>query len=177
MNCAEWEERIALHAGGELTDGSVERHLAECPGCQVFASGMRQTVAALRADEREIGEAHYAAVRARVMAEVGRARRRWIWVWAAAAVCTAVVAGVGIERRMRVEELPMVARAAPVAPPVVARVRAPESPAVRAVKRAAMRHEERQKNLAAPEEVLVKIETDDPDVVLYWITETKGEYR
>ena len=26
------------------------------------------------------------------------------------------------------------------------------------------------------EEVLVKIETGDPDVVIYWIAETKGDY-
>ena len=51
MNCAEWEERIALHAGGDLAPGEaaeVERHLAECAGCQVFWSGMRESLAVLR---------------------------------------------------------------------------------------------------------------------------------
>ena len=47
MNCLDWEERIALHSGGDLTGAeadAVERHLADCAACQVFWSGLRQTL-------------------------------------------------------------------------------------------------------------------------------------
>jgi hypothetical protein len=94
MNCREWEERIA----GDLDDAAAARHLADCPGCQVFASGLRQTLEELRRahTEDEIAPAHYAAVRARVMAEL-RPRRRWGWVWAAVgAAATAVLVAVSV---------------------------------------------------------------------------------
>ncbi len=58
MNCAEWQERIALHAGGDLTQGEaepVERHVAECPGCQVFWSGMKESGGAARSTGRGAG--------------------------------------------------------------------------------------------------------------------------
>ncbi len=40
MRCEQWEERIALHAGGDVTGGDaaqVERHLAECAPCREFS--------------------------------------------------------------------------------------------------------------------------------------------
>jgi len=36
MNCADWEARVALHAGGDLTGAKaaeVEQHLGECSAC------------------------------------------------------------------------------------------------------------------------------------------------
>ena len=51
MNCSVWEERIALYQGGDLPSGQVqevERHLGECAGCQVFASGLKETLEVLR---------------------------------------------------------------------------------------------------------------------------------
>jgi hypothetical protein len=160
MNCQEWEERIA----GDFDDAAVARHVVECPACQVFASGLRQTLAELRtAHAEEIAPAHYAAVRARVLAEL-QPRRRWGWVWAAAGVAAAVVAVLSIVPRMRVAELPpreIVAAvpAAPVAP--VVRVAAAPAP---------------QKARVKTEEVVMKIETGNPDVVIYWIAEARGEY-
>ena len=167
MNCREWEERIA----GDLDDAAVGRHIAECPGCHVFASGLRQTLEELRQahTEEEVAPAHYAAVRARVMAEL-RPRRRWGWVWAAAGVAASVFVALSVESRMKVEELPRreIVAAAPPAPaaPVV-RQAEPETRAGRPVQRA--------RALRKTEEVVMKIETGNPDVVIYWIAEAKGE--
>ena len=167
MNCREWEERIA----GDLDDAAVGRHIAECPGCQVFASGLRQTLADLRRahTEEEIASAHYAAVRARVMAEL-RPRRPWGWVWAAAGVAAAVFVALSVESRMKVAELPQREIVAVVPPPPAApvvRQAEPETRAGRPVQRARAR--------AKTEEVVMKIETGNPDVVIYWIAEAKGE--
>src|SRR5690349_11245541 len=112
MNCATWEERIALYAGGDLKreeTAGVERHLAECPGCQIFASGLMEAMGAMRsAHAEEISPAHYTALRARVLAAVERERRGWrrLWVYAAAAALALVAVGVGL--RMRVADLPAV---------------------------------------------------------------------
>jgi hypothetical protein len=78
-----------------------------------------------------------------------------------------VAAAVGIRREMRVAELPLrVAAAVPPAPdaPVMTRRRLP------VVKRPVA-----PKTAAPAEEIVVKVETGDPDVVIYWITETKGD--
>jgi hypothetical protein len=171
MNCAEWEERIALYAGGDLSDGSVERHLSDCPGCQVFASGLRETLEFLREQEDGIAPAHYAAVRARVMGEVRRPRRSWVWGWAAVAACSVIVAGLGIRREMRVEELPVVAVRAPAAPVVGSASAA--LPARRATKRE--RRSQGAGSHGSGAQMVVKMESSDPDVVIYWITETRGD--
>jgi hypothetical protein len=182
MNCRDWEERIA----GDLDDAAAEAHIAECPGCQVFASGLRQTLAELRsAHAEEIAPAHYAAVRARVMAEL-RPRRRWGWIWAAAGVAAAVFIAVSVESRMKVQELPVVA----------VRVAVPPSPlpdgrgsggglsaeSGRGSLSAVSENGARRERVKAPrrraprEEIVMKIETGDPDVVIYWIAEAKGDY-
>jgi hypothetical protein len=169
MNCRDWEERIA----GDSDDPGVVRHLGDCVGCQVFASGLRQALETLRAAHAdEIPEAAYTAVRARVMAEL-RPRRRWGWVWAVAGAALVLVAVAGVERGMRVAELPAVA------------LRGPGAPELRAVAPRAAARKKPARKPAWPadsrryrtEEVLVKLETGDPDVVIYWIAETKGELR
>src|SRR5438105_195593 len=95
MNCKDWEERIALYAGGDLGAPQrleVERHLGDCAGCQVFASGLMDSLAWIReAHGEEVAPAHYAAVRSRVLAGVKQRRRR-LWVWGLAAASAACAA-------------------------------------------------------------------------------------
>jgi hypothetical protein len=165
MNCREWEERIA----GDPDDPGVVGHLADCPECQVFASGLREAIEWLREEHREeIAPGAYAAVRARVRSRL-RARRRWGWVWAAGVVAAGLVLGVGVRSKMQVDELPALALQVPGAPEVRASTE-PRMPARKPAWRAkgSLHHK--------AEEVLVKIETGDPDVVIYWIAETKGDY-
>jgi hypothetical protein len=175
MNCTEWEERVALYAGGDLdvrNATEVKRHLGDCPSCQLFASGLAESLACLKsAHAEEIAPAHYAALRARVMAAVDRDRRGlgWVWIFAATAVAAALLVAFGL--RLRVPELPPVAvRTA--RPPAgwEAVERRPASPPQRSI--AAWRPPRTQR---PQEQVLVKIETDDPDIVVFWIAETKGE--
>lgn len=159
MNCSDWEERIALYAGGDVSDG-VEAHLAECASCQLLLSGLRSSLELLREAHNEpVEAAHFAAVRARVLAELERGPARrwrfgWVYAMAAAAVVLLIVLWPRPELRLA---LPM-----PHAPaaPLVAKVPLPYHQA------------------AQPSEtVVLKIETDNPDVVIYWIAETKGETK
>ena len=98
MTCKDWEERIALHAGGDLPAADaaeLEAHMAACEGCRGVAGTYGAGLELLREAHREpIGEAHYAAVRARVLAELRQDRRpvgRRIWVGALVAATAAVV--------------------------------------------------------------------------------------
>ena len=168
MNCVEWEERIALYAGGDLAAAdarAVERHVAECAACQVLLSGLRESLALVRDAHREpVEAAHFAAVRARVLAELERApARRWRWAWlpapaAAAAMILAIVMWPRPELRLA---LPVPSTPAA---PAVAKVVLPPTPPPR---RAAQ----------PTETVVMQIETNNPDVVIYWIAESKGETR
>ena len=192
MNCRDWEERIALYAGGDLPAAQVaeaERHLADCPGCQLLAGGLRQGLGALReAHEEPLEEAHFAAVRARVLAELERERRpvwrrAWVYGLAAALVLAAMWAGrpknrVGprrIEDRLVAAVEPPPLPFQPVLRPIPA-VRAHgthrQPPPAPAGFDAAPAQPQAQE---ATGTLMVKLASDDPTVAIYWIAETRGE--
>ena len=172
MNCVEWEERIALYAGGDLARAEaqpVERHVAKCAGCQVLLSGLRESLALVREAHGEpIEAAHFAAVRARVLAGLERApARRWRYAWAGALAAAAAVLLVGLWPRPELHMAVPIPKAP--AAPAIARTVPPPHP--RAL--AKPRPPEPVQQASAP--MVVKLLTDDPDVVIYWITGTKGE--
>ena len=166
MNCANWEERIALHAGGDLEGAEaaeMERHLADCPGCQLFWSGMKGTLADLQdAHAGGVRAADLAAVRAGVMAEIERGRRVWRRL--------AWVSGVGIAAAVL---LAVALRPGPLpAPPPRIALKIPEAPLVRTVAKVAPPERPRRQRPASGAPVLVKWQTADPNIVIYWIGES-----
>jgi len=180
MNCQEWEERIALYATGDAGAGEgadIERHIAGCAGCRVFLSEQKQSLEWLReAHQEEIAPAHYAAVRARVMGELESGRAPW-WkrVW---------VAGLGLAAVTAAVVVLTMARPHPVGPPLAAMKPAEGEISADAGQGAGSRPGGlpqrvvgRRKRLPhrQAETILVKLETDNPDVVIYWIAERKGD--
>jgi anti-sigma factor RsiW len=172
MNCSDWEERIALHAGGDLPPAEaaeVERHLQGCAGCQVLASGLQQSLALLReAHDEPLATAHFSAVRARVVAELEKGRRpswRRAWSYGLAAVAVALLVMLALwPGRTPQPRTPVVAANHP---PVVA-VCEPASPPHRSVARRVVRA-----SVPDPEPLIVKLQTNDPNVVIYWIADGK----
>ena len=189
MNCANWEERIALYMGEDLSGAEareVQQHLAECPGCQLFASGIRESLAVLReAHVADANEAACSAVRARVIAALEQERRpfwRSAWVYTFCALALLIMTFVFWPRH-RVEiahrKVPAPKPLAIADPPIPL-----EAAPVRVVARVA--RERRPRRLVKPtgppliaaqpeKPLVVKLVTDDPDVVIYWITDTRGE--
>ena len=105
MNCQEWEERIALYAAGDAKAadaGETERHIAGCAECRVFWSELKQSLERMReAHQEPIAPAHYAAVRARVMAQLEKGRApwwKWVWVYGVG-MAAAVVVVMMIDRK------------------------------------------------------------------------------
>ena len=169
MNCRDWEERIALQAEGDLPEPEVpdtERHLAECGECRKYAQDVRSSLAVIRAAHEEpLAPAHFATLRARVLEQLpGQRRQPWRWAWIGALVAAAaVVVVLALPRQV---ELPRIAVTPPPAPlvepvaPAAAEPIAPKRPA----------HVRRQPRPRPPAEpLMVKLITDDPDVVIYWI--------
>jgi hypothetical protein len=174
MNCREFEDRIALYAGDDLPAedaAEVERHLGQCPECARFAEEMRESQVSLKLLSNS---APGPMVRGRVMQAVDRRPGRIPWVAAAAAACVVIAAGLSWHLREppRVEPVPIAA-----APPVV--IPAPPPPPPRVVP--AIR---KRKPKWKPEPVLlaqnteplvVKMLTDDPDVVIIWLVDGKEQ--
>jgi len=122
-------------------------------------------------------EADYSDVRGRVLGEIRRQGRVRAAVYAAAAAAVTVVAfGLWAWRTAQVEPMPVVARA--VAPQPIVTETAPPPRLLRVHHRAhrpKLRLEEQPKQEEPAETLLVKLETPDPDVVIYWIVEGKGD--
>lgn len=169
MNCRNWEERIALHAQGDLPApeaAKTERHLADCPDCRQFAESLTQSLALLRAAHDEpLAPAHLAAVRTRVLDRIQTPprSRRLAWIGAASAAAAALLVFLLIPQ--------------PLAPPRLRPVPPPEPPIALAAPPAAVSQLMKPPRRARPkprlrqpsEPLMVKLETDDPNVVIYWI--------
>ena len=166
MNCMEWEERVALHAGGDLAGGEaeeVERHLADCPECQGFWSGMLEALATLQdAHADDVPAAVLTSVRAGVMAQIERGRKVWRRL--------AWLSGVGIAAMVLVG---LAIRPGPLpGPPPRVAVKIPAAELVRTAERVGRPERRLQPGLAAPQSgVLVKLQTADPKIVIYWIAD------
>jgi anti-sigma factor RsiW len=178
MNCSDWEERIALHAGDDLPPAEaagVERHLRECAGCQVLASGLQQSLALLReAHDEPLAAAHFSAVRARVVAKLEKGRRpSWwrAWTYGLAAAAVALLAMLALRPGRTPVAVPTnrsLTFAALSPPGVAARKQAGGPPPHRRAARGVVRA-----NVPEPEPLIVKLVTDDPNVVIYWIADGK----
>jgi hypothetical protein len=166
MNCVEWETRVALHAGGDLMGPKaleVEHHLGECSACQLLWSGLRESLAILQAAHAELpAQAHFTAMRSRVMAELERSARPWRRL--------AWISGVGVAAALLLLFALWPERAVPEAPRLLARI----PPAPEVVKAApAVRRTVRQVMAQAPRSapLTVKLQTADPNIVIYWIAD------
>ncbi len=179
MNCRDWEGRLALYMGGDLPGEQaveVERHLGECPGCQVFSSGLREARELLLEMHRDpVSPAHFAAVRARVLAELERQQRpfwRRGWAFGLAAVAAALLI------LLAVRPGPTAHRnsSAPLEPVASDR---PDTAGVTGTQPAipAAPHKRRvpAKKEQPGEPVLIRVVSDDPNVVIYWIADTRGD--
>lgn len=179
MNCSDWEERIALHAGGDLPPAEaaeVERHLRECAGCQVLASGLKQSLALLKeAHDEPLAPAHFSAVRARVVAELEQ-KRRPLWAWAWSLGLAAAVVALLMMLALRPGRTPVVTRSnrsltfAALSSPAVREPVVPPRPHRRVARRVVRPKVPEAPN---PEPLIVKLQTDDPNVVIYWIADRK----
>jgi hypothetical protein len=142
----------------------------------------------LREAHREpIDPAHYAAVRARVLSELGRQRRpfwRQAWAWALAAAAVAVMMMV-FPRPVGRTGVPtaFVGPSAflpgtiygPAAPPPRVAVNKPAPVHRRRQTLARVKQEGRPGGPPHLEPVTIKLLTDDPNVIIYWIADAKGE--
>lgn len=186
MSCKKFESELALYAEGDLRGGqvpAVERHLRECAACREFLEGLRASQAALKeAAGMPLDATAVESVRARVLERVSLGQMRPVfprWKFAygavfAAALLAASVAWWQVEKKPRNE-----ARALQPAPPAPTRSQdsaglaaengQPSVPVERQHRRKAGRVTKTVRRKTFPREpLMVKLITDDPNVVIYW---------
>lgn len=191
MRCEDLGERIALHVTGDLPPrqaARVEAHLARCSRCQELADGFRRTARALEslgaegADERASRE-----VRSRVLERLRRGdavprpgSAPWRWAVAAGVLLSLTLA---IAHRARHTDPPPcpgpIIPGVGVPPPTVASAaavdRPPAKPSSRHRRAAGSAEASRGKEVTtAREPMVVKLLTDDPEVVIYWLVGENG---
>jgi hypothetical protein len=202
MSCPDWESRIALVVEGDLEGAErhqVDLHLRACAACRSLAEDLRESQALFKSIRQDTAdETMLSAVRSRVLADVaavgsgnwiervlfGGMRRK-----AALAALTVMIAGSVIwlsdePRPIRQEPRPTVPNPAAVAaaapPPAPVSVTEPPwsvPPPTRRVRRprAASIPDAAHTEAEEPaEQVTIKLLTDDPKVIIYWIVE-KGD--
>lgn len=167
----------------------LEQHLAACPKCR----GEAERYADLRSDLRALGAesasgAEQTAVRAAVLQRIAArpgVGRRLGWV-AASVVATATLAGwLMLSRAVPVEELAL-SPPLPPRPPAAAFQPAPARPTPTPdAMRAPELESKPQIRVAAvipadpatgqPEQVVLELASENPDVILYWLTDQTGD--
>lgn len=167
MTCQDYERLIALYVEGDITDGRVETHLAGCAECRELLEDLRASQALLKelpgADPVLLG-----AVRSGVLSRIG-GRRRVLWPWVAAAMTAAAVAIAVLH--------PVAQREVPGAPKSVVRA-AVAAPIARAAPVQVVRRHRRPKlkrPAASKEPLVVKMLTNDPNIVIIWLVDQPGD--
>jgi anti-sigma factor RsiW len=179
MSCREMEQLLALEAGGDLgaaETARVHEHLAECAPCRALAEELAASHAALaelsqEALEPDALDAWRSRVIEQITTETHARRIAWGWTWAAVVTVAAVI--------FAVIAIPMLReRAAPVPLPPVAHMAPPTPPVAIAAPPAARKQIRPRRRVVPPrtlEPLLVRLETSDPDVIIYWMVEGKGD--
>ena len=187
MSCSKYEQLIALYVEDDLSTaerGRVKAHLQECSDCWDLAEDLRQSQSVFKSIRQDVPDATaLAALRGRVLSQVG-ARESMTWfervlfgglrrkvAIAGFAMVVLVSGGVWMAEKGRppavtVERAPSAVVPAPVSDPQ------PTPPAPRPQPRRVPRP-------APPAEettqVAIKFVTDDPNVIIYWLVDEKGE--
>ena len=176
MTCREYEPLIALYVEGDLNDREVDRHLAECSACRELLEDLQASQAALK-ELSAVDVALLSAVRSGVLAKI-ESRRLAAWPWVAAfAVAAALIVAV-----LTVPRQPALITKAPVssiggADPLV-RGRPPGRPSViaeAAPKSKRSRPGGRLRTRGSAPLLVVKMLTDDPNIVIIWLVDQPGD--
>jgi anti-sigma factor RsiW len=202
MSCRRFETMIALYVEGDLPDRKTRRvaeHLDGCAACRELSEGLAASQQALKALRgASVDEGVYRELRRRVLARIDATRAgAWPrWAYAAAAGLIVLLGTWAIWRRpspppplRETGRVSLPERSQPAAlssaPASHAAVRKPQArrtaPAQVSEPRAtasAVQPELQPAEVeptASPAPLLVKLFTDDPDVVIYWIVNGNEE--
>jgi anti-sigma factor RsiW len=198
MSCHEFEGLIALHVEGDLHEAErrrVEQHLRTCAACVTLADELRESQAAFKSMRQDVAEqSALSTVRACVLADIagmesgslferlflGGFRQRATLAGIAVVLVGGAVLWFSVDRR-----IPSGPAADPVAvvrmPAQEVKLSEPSTPPTAPPKPTARppRQQKPPRPVVAPSEsqpqVTIKLLTDDPNVIIYWLGDEKGD--
>lgn len=179
MSCPNFELPIALYVENDLAEAEargVEAHLDTCNGCRVFAGEMRQSQEMLKLLRRELVEdVVFQEVRVRTLGGISRDRKTSAWGRSAIAAVLVLALLAGWMWRSRASAKLDIAKLdlRPVAAVTPRPALAQAQTAHVARKRLARKDAPRVPSFKS-EPLVVKMITDDPDVVIYWLLDQNG---
>lgn len=190
MACREFEPLIALDVEGDLSPADKRRvhlHLRDCSDCWDLAEDLKDSQRIFKSIRQNTpDQSMLLNVRARVLAEAGFTRLSWFdrfflggfqrkATLAAIAVFVIALSSLWLGRERPVPQPVAGIPAAPLIP-----APAPEpAPVVEVSKPPAVRRQRPALRVKAPAEpvkqVAIKLLTDDPNVIIYWLVDEKGD--
>jgi anti-sigma factor RsiW len=165
MDCREVEIRLVHALDGENAL-AVDEHLERCESCRDFYAELLADRDALQSlASADVSDELVQQLQRRVMQQIPR-KRRGLWWLPVGAVAAAVLLTVTLWPRETVVAPPSVI-AASVKPPEIAWQKSKPQSAHKS--KPVIRERRREQPL------WVKLETPDPNVIIYWMVESKGE--
>jgi hypothetical protein len=193
MSCRDFEKLIALHVEGDLENAlrsRVEAHLRVCSSCWDVAEDLKESQSVLKAIRQDVPDrAMLSNVHARILNDVAQIEPG---TWferiliggfrqkaTLAGVILMIVAGgtLWFSQRLQfsVEPPPEIVWSTP-PPAAVASSPPPEPVAPPPARKARVRPRQPAVASAEPHETLtVKLLTDDPNIIVYWVIDDKGD--
>jgi hypothetical protein len=161
MNCDKWQQLAAVRDDlSPAESAALDAHLESCAACRAWQLELDATLQALR----QLGEEEFAPI-----AIPPPALPRINWPALAAAAAVIVMLGAAAERWFEVTRNPVplpVTRIAPIPPPPDLRQTARPTP---------LPTRRRARRPQKTEPLLIKIQTNDPQVVVYWLVDGNGQ--
>lgn len=195
MKCSDFERLVALYVEEDLQGeerASVEAHLRVCSTCRDLAEDLKESQSVFKSIRQDVpAAAALSSLRERVMSEVGE-RQSGSWFErvflgafrrrAALAGVMLLVAGYGawwfapVPAAVPVTPV-QTAVGTPPAPVVVAPPVAPitKRPVPKRVRRKAPAPSLAPAPVEESQQVTIKLLTDDPNVIIYWLVDQKGD--
>jgi len=191
MKCRYSEHDVALFVEGDLEPAraaELEVHLVSCEVCRELEAEMRESQTLLKNLRQErVSSAALSSVRSRVLEQVSATRVRPVWgrlVYALAGAMFVAVVSVSLvlhntkpESKTVAEVIHPDAVVPSARPSVKVQPIVPPAPVERRTHRSAPRANQKisePTTSEAPKEVVVKLLTDDPNVVIYWLVDQKN---
>jgi anti-sigma factor RsiW len=175
MSCAKFEPLIALYVESDLPERErrlVDAHLESCPSCREFDADIRESQTALKELRMDfVEESALHEVRAAVLNQLSIPRKTVAWPkYAVAAMLLIGLWAAGwLWRAHTLAPLDLQPIAALIAPPPLATVPPPQRSHTTVV-----RHRPPLAPRFQSEPLVVKMITDDPQVVIYWLVSQNG---
>src|SRR5262245_2423886 len=189
MRCRYSENDIALAVEGDLSPErayEIQSHLMTCEACRDLATELRESQATLKGLRQDtVSAAALASVRSAVLTQISiRPRPLWgRWVYGLAGAVFFLVIFLGWSVEMRQPAVPPIVQNEPLPPPAVIPTETPVTTAANVPLRKKDGRRKPQGNARTqispepaeqPKPLVVKLLTDDPNIVIYWLIDQNG---